>query len=609
MKLSALAVLMRAALSILSHEEKKGLLISVFFIFAASASEVLGIASVIPFLSLASTPSILNETAYLRFIYDKGHFSGLHSFMIVLGVGAVVMLLISTIVNILAISLSSRWIYMREYSIASRLFQSYLAKPYHFFINRHSTEFSKNIFTEIALVINGIFIPGAYLIIKVISVVIIVIALMIFNIRATVTILLVFGIAYLFIFLIFNRACTLVGKKRGEANESRFKVVAETFGSIKEAILYHKQEFFLNAFNIPSEVFVKAQCTERVVGLIPRYVLELLAFGGALMFVLIQLREGKSASFFVPSMIVYVLAGYRLLPDLQQIYAHATKINFNSASLFNLSRELRDAQGVRQVSMTDLKPVVFQRNVAMVDIEYGFEGARDKVLRKLKLDISAGEKIGLIGETGCGKSTTVNLLSCLLRPSSGAILVDGQELTDELVPQWQEKIGFVTQHIYLGGIAVKENIAFGIQKKDIDFESVKFASRISQLHDFIENELPRGYDTEVGERGVRLSGGQIQRIGIARALYRRPDLLIMDEATNALDSLTEEKIYSEIFKHFPKLTVVIITHRISTLSKCDFIYLLKSGQVVAHGSYSNLFSDNDYFRDFISRLKHQGKNL
>lgn len=593
------------ALKILSHKERRKLVFVGFLVLISSVSEILGIASVVPFFTVLTTPSIIQSTAYLRWIYENWRFSDTGVFTITLGIGAIIILILSTIVNMCALTISSKWIYMREQSIAMRLFSHYLHKPYHFFVNRHSTEFSKNIFTEIALVINGIYIPGLYLITKLISAIIIGCVLFIFNPKTTLVIFLIFGGLYTLIFIMLNRRFSEWGNKRVKANEARFRIVAEAFGGIKEVILYHKQYFFLEIFKRPSTAFATFQAFERIIGQLPRYFIELLAFGGVILYIVIRLIFKGDISPLIPLVAVYVLAGYRLLPDLQQIYTHATKINFNRASLCHLAEEMA-AIDQPVLPRVETGPLEFRKEASLVNVDFSFEENKKMVLNKINLTICPGQKIGLIGETGCGKSTTVNIFAGLLRPNSGFIRVDGHNITDDLMRKWQEKIGFVTQHIYLSGVSIKQNVAFGITDSEINNDEVIRACKIANIHDFIVRELPRGYDTYVGERGTKLSGGQIQRIGIARALYRKPEILIMDEATNALDVMTEEKVYDQIYKNLSHTSIIVITHRLSALKRCDCIYLLEDGQIVDQGSFNELFERNINFQKVVAKFTQKG---
>jgi ABC-type bacteriocin/lantibiotic exporter with double-glycine peptidase domain len=593
----------RDTLSLLSRKERFHLFFLGALVLMSSFSEVVGIASIIPFLSLVANQSILTENPHFKWVYQTGGFSDQADFIRFLGVGALVIFTISVVINVLAMWIASRWTYLREYSIGKRLFQHYLTKPYLFFIDRHSTEFSKNIFTEIALVINGVFIPGLYLITKSITAITIIIALFIYNWNITLSIVLIFGGFYLFMLLGLNRLLSTWGQKRVNVNESRFRVVSEAFGGIKEVLLYAKRKYFIRAFMDPSRQFAELQAKQRIIGIIPRYLLELFAFGGILMVFVFMLFRGDGPVHIIPMITVYVMAGYRLLPALQNVYSNATKISFNRASLHYLANELKGFKA--SVSKSELhksKQLTFNEKAALIDVEFRFDGCDEPNLKDINLCIRPGEKIGLVGETGCGKTTTVNLLVGLLEPISGRLVVDRNEIKGKQIELWQHKIGYVTQQVFLSGASIKQNIAFGEEDKNIDLEEVKRCCRITQIDEFIENELPYGYETFAGERGFRLSGGQIQRIGIARALYRKPEILVMDEATSALDAVTEAKVYDAIYASLRDVAVAIIAHRITTLKYCDRLYLFKKGRIIEEGTYQELMLKSRYFKELATKL-------
>lgn len=239
------------------------------------------------------------------------------------------------------------------------------------------------------------------------------------------------------------------------------------------------------------------------------------------------------------------------------------------------------------------------KNLEIQEVTYAYPGADTTALNALSMTVPAHSKVGIVGSTGSGKTTMVDLILGLLRPQDGTVAVDGLKLTDNLVRTWQRSIGYVPQQIFLSDDTVAGNIAFGLRAKAIDMDAVERAARIAQLHDFVVSELPQGYETLVGERGVRLSGGQRQRIGIARALYRDPDVLVFDEATSALDTITELAVMEALQNLTGKRTTILIAHRLSTVRSCDCIYLLEHGKLLAHGTYDELVKKDSQFRAMV----------
>ena len=249
-----------------------------------------------------------------------------------------------------------------------------------------------------------------------------------------------------------------------------------------------------------------------------------------------------------------------------------------------------------------VKPIPFERIIELNDIVFKYPGTEEPVIRNQSLEIRKNTTVGLVGPTGCGKTTLVDIILGLLRPEQGIITVDDLEVNDVNIRSWQANLGYVPQVIYLTDDTITANIAFGIDPKKIDIEAVKKAAEIANLSDFIERELPSGYDTVIGERGIRLSGGQRQRLGIARALYTDPSVLVMDEATSALDGITENAVMEAIENLTGTKTIIIIAHRLTTLVKADIIYMLEKGKIKDSGTYKKLLENNRYFQK-MSRIE------
>jgi ABC-type multidrug transport system fused ATPase/permease subunit len=282
------------------------------------------------------------------------------------------------------------------------------------------------------------------------------------------------------------------------------------------------------------------------------------------------------------------------MPAVQQIYGAVTQLRYVETVLDALHADLMKLQPAHPNSSQDT--ITLSQTITLSHIQYRYPNASKVVIKDLSLIISAKSTVGFVGATGSGKSTTVDLILGLLQPQKGSLKVDGQVITEHNRRAWQRAIGYVPQQIYLSDDTIAANIAFGLDPKDIDQEAVERSAKIANLHEFVVNELPQQYQSTVGERGVRLSGGQRQRIGIARALYRNPQLLIMDEATNALDNLTEQAVMEAVHNLERKITIILISHRLNTVKGCDTIFLLEKGELKAKGTFDNLILANKIFR-------------
>jgi ATP-binding cassette subfamily C protein len=297
---------------------------------------------------------------------------------------------------------------------------------------------------------------------------------------------------------------------------------------------------------------------------------------------------------------VYAFAGYRLLPALQVIFQGATHIRYSTAALEEVHQMVRlvDARIADPDAFADvdaLEALPFRDRIRFEDVGFAY-ATSGPVLQDVDLEIPSRASVAFVGPTGAGKTTLIDLLLGLLTPTSGRITVDGTELDAATRPRWQARLGYVPQAIYLTDDTVARNIALGLPDERIDPAAVRRAARLAQVDAFVEQELPRGYETVVGERGIRLSGGQRQRIGIARALYHDPDVLVFDEATSALDGTTEDAVYGAIRDLVGEKTVVTIAHRLATVREADRIFLLDRGRLAAAGTYPELLRESALFR-------------
>jgi ABC-type multidrug transport system fused ATPase/permease subunit len=332
---------------------------------------------------------------------------------------------------------------------------------------------------------------------------------------------------------------------------------------------------------------------------LPRYALETLAFGGIIVLVIYLLNAKHGASTALPLVSLYALSGYRMMPALQQIFMNLSTIRFNVASLEKLSKDLEksvEISSTMPVPPPIFNPIPLSERLDLKGVVFFYPNRPDPVLNELSLMIKANTTVGIVGSTGSGKTTTLDILLGLLTPSSGQLLIDGVIIDSENVRNWQASIGYVPQQIMLLDNTILRNIAFGIPDAQVDFDSVVKAARLAHLNDFIQNDLPERYNTIVGDRGVRLSGGQRQRIGIARALYHDPSVLVLDEATSSLDNITENVIMEALNTLSHQKTIIMVAHRLSTVRECDVIIVMDKGRVSGYGTYAELLEHNSIFR-------------
>lgn len=564
--------------------------------------DMLGVASILPFMAVLANPELVQTNAALHTAFATSRYIGIDNpeeFLFALGMLVFVLLVTSLAFKALTTHAQIHFALMREYSIAKRLVEGYLHQPYSWFLSRHSADLGKTILTEVSTVVYGALLPLMTLMAQCTVALALVMLIIIVDPLLALSVGVVLVLAYAAIFAIMSGWLKRLGEARIQANKERFKVVSEAFGAIKEVKVGGLEQVYIQRFSKPAEVFAQGQATAQVIAQLPRYALEVIAFGGMLVVVLYLMAKSGSFTSAVPTIALYAFAGYRLMPALQQIYGAFTQLRFSGPALAALHQDLRMPEAV-EAKRGHLGPLVLAQAITLNHVSYRYPGAPQPALEGIELTIPAHSTVGFVGATGSGKTTMVDVILGLVEPQEGMLNIDGRPITIANRRQWQLGIGYVPQHIYLVDDSVAANIAFGVSAKDIDQHAVERASKIAQLHEFVVNDLPQGYATTVGERGVRLSGGQRQRIGIARALYHNPQLLILDEATSALDNLTEQAVMESVSNLDQDVTTIIIAHRLSTVRHCDQIYFLERGEVKASGTYNELAAGNEKFRAMTS---------
>ncbi len=581
-------------LFLLSSRERNRAVLLLLMILIMAFLEMIGVASILPFMAVLTNPNIVKTNLVLEKMFNLSIFFGVQTeqqFLFVLGVLVFVILITSLSFKALTTYAQVRFTQMRNYSIGKRLVEGYLSQPYSWFLNQNSTGLGNTILQEVQEVVSGSLGSFIELIAKSLVTISIIILLVIVDPKLALIVGLFLAGAYWIIYFFVRKSLDYIGKKRLKNNELRFAAVIEAFNASKEIKVAGLEQKYIQLFSKPAQIFAIAKASGQVIAQLPRFFLEALAFGGILLIMLFIMYQSGGINKALPIVSLYVLAGYRLMPALQQIYSAFTSLKFTEPALDKLYNDLKylKSNNIQNFKSNDIEEdnFTFNDRIDLDKIEYSYPNTKKITLKNISLTIPAKSVVGFIGTTGSGKSTIVDVILGLLEPKNGMIKVDGKPLTNNF-RKWRKLIGYVPQQIYLSDDTVAANIAFGQDHLEINKSMVKRACKIANLIEFIENELPQKYDTNIGERGVRLSGGQRQRIGIARALYRSPKILILDEATSALDTKTEQAVMDEIFKFKKDITVIIIAHRLNTLKNCDNIFKLENGELVDQGSYDKL---------------------
>jgi ABC-type multidrug transport system fused ATPase/permease subunit len=583
-------------LSILDRHEKRQLVFVLFALLVMGFIELLGVGSIAPFISIASDPQVIHTNTYLEKTYTFLKFESDSSFIIFFGILVIAIFSFSNLslvgVNFIIHHFSGK----RRHSIAMRLFEKYLSQPYIFFLNTNTAALTKILLSDVSTYVVDELICLLQFISSSIICLAIIILLVALNPSLAIITCLSFGFIYIIVFSAIRKFLSRIGEERSAQDILRHKYINEAFGGIKDIKINGKEKSFLNFFSIPSKKYASNDAIYSSIIDTPKHIIETIAIGGMLIVVIAMLIGGNTIADFIPILTVYALGAYRLLPQLQKIFRSVTSIRYHFYSVENIYRALHGIPTVVEIDFENIPRLEFRSVIKLEDVSFFYPNTGNATIEKLNLLVKSNTSIAFVGPTGCGKTTLVDIVLGLLEPSEGKMFVDDTEVGSQNIKNWQKNLGYVPQSIYLTDDTIRNNIAFGINSRDINEEILVQSAQMANIHSFIINELKDGYDTVIGERGIRLSGGQRQRIGIARAIYNDPSVLILDEATSALDTLTENVIMDAINNLSHKKTIIIVAHRITTVKNCDVIYLMEKGAIIDYGSYGQLYRKNVSFR-------------
>jgi ABC-type multidrug transport system fused ATPase/permease subunit len=566
--------LIRRVLFLARPYGRKKLALVFFLSLAQGIFQVIGVTSIFPFLAIAADPDRIRHSQFgLRFLALLPPMSN-RELLITAGIVAIVGLLLSNAVNLLAEYARTRYAHSFGHWLRVRLLRKMASQPYGYFLQRNSGDLLKKVVGDVMNYIDGVLLPLLDSIARGLTAALLLATLFLVQPTIALSATLGFGAFYLIIF-------RLLARKRREANEGlrtsfagSYREAQQMLGGIKPIKVHRAEEHFLSRFAGYSAIVAQMFARVPIIANSARYLVEPLAFGGLVLAVVVLAARGRDFSDILPNLGVMAVAGYRLLPTLQLLYGqvtHLTSMRYSLDEVFEefAAAEREEKSGNVEISLRKPPPIEWQNAITLDAVSFIYPGTDRLVLDRFSVTIQKNMSIGFIGPTGSGKSTLIDLLLGLHRPTSGRLLIDGLPLTPELIPSWQATIGYVPQEIFLIDDTIARNIALGVPDNEIDEARLQEVCVIAQILDFIETELRDGFQTTAGERGVRLSGGQRQRLGLARALYHRPSLLLLDEATSALDTATEAKLIEALHSLTGKLTIVMATHRLSSMGGYD----------------------------------------
>lgn len=592
---------------LLPPEDRTYALRTLVVVILGALSSAIMVASILPFLSVLADPERATQSVPIQRFAALFGLNTQYDVLVGLGVASLVIILVASALQIWRVLVLERFAVDQALKISTKMLGTYLAHPYPFFINRHGSDIATVILSEVGEAIAFFIRPAMELIASLLTLIAVMVLLLWLYPGISMLAFLIVGAAYGVTFLMSRRYLRQQGQIRALGNAQRYRVTNEAFDGIKTVKLFGLEKRYMELYRAPAEQVVKTIFATRVVSQLPRNIIYALVSGGVIVLCLAfvpaeTFASGQALGDLLPMLGVFGFAAQRLIPELQKVYSATTDMQYGQAAVDRIYDDLVNSQTPEFLDPP--APLSFSDRLVLENLTYSYPQAAQPSIKDASLDIIAGEKIGIVGSTGAGKTTLADLVLGLLRPDDGRIVMDGQQLGEHNLSAWHQTVAYVPQDIFITDGTMAENIAFGVPTADIDQDRLKDVARDAQLISLIEQDMPEGFGTTLGEKGVRLSGGQKQRVGIARALYRNADLIVLDEGTSALDGLTETEIMSAL-NNLPKAkTIVLIAHRLSTIKACDRIVVLERGRLAGIGPWDALVRDNPVFASLASAGGH-----
>ena len=573
----------------------------IFFMLISALVEVLSLGAVMPFLAVLISPEEAFQQPTIFFISSKFGLNSADELILPFTLVFISAALIAGVLRILILWATTIVSVLNGTDLSTKVYRNTLYQPYEVHVQRNSSEVISGISAKINDVVFRIIQSILVLISSFLVIIGIVLALVLIDPVIALSSFIIFGGTYLVISSIFVKRLAINSKRIADEQTQVVKALQEGLGGIRDVILNGTQEFYTEIYKRADYPLRYALGHNNFLGQSPRFAIESLAIVliSGLAFSLTSSVEGIGK--YVPLLGALALGAQRLLPNLQLSYASWASIMGSKSSLIDVIELLNTAHDVTKKEKKQ-EPIIFQKDIKLVDVCFQYSLEDPYVLENINLNIEKNSRVGFVGSTGSGKSTLFDIIMGLLIPVSGEFLIDQKILLADEIRPWQKSISHVPQNIFLSDSTIASNIAFGQDPSEVDMDRVRKSAEIACISSFIESN-PEGYSSNVGERGIKISGGERQRIGIARALYNKAELLVLDEATSSLDNKTENEVMRGISHMEFRPTILMIAHRLSTVKSCDSIVQLENGRIVAQGTYNELSKDNRSFQDLANELE------
>jgi ATP-binding cassette, subfamily B, bacterial PglK len=574
-------------ISFFEKKEKIKLLGLFFMMIVAALFETLGIGLIVSIIGLILNPKSILKHKTLANLYHVLHFQSPNYFIVASVILLILIFVLKNLYLLLFNFTQLKIILNQQFKLSRKLYKSYLTKPYLFHLQRNTAQLLRNINGGVSTVFNGVVISSFQLMTELLVSAFILIMLLFTAPVATIIASLLLGLSVFIFFKVFKQKITEMGKEQQNVLGLLIKWVNQGLGASKEVKVSGKEAFFIEAYSKQSEINIK---NSRYMGMLdqaPRLFIETILVSVILITMLVIVFQGKNTTNFVSTMSLFAMAAFRIMPSITRVISLITTIRYSQPALSNIYNDMKNFQDEEVENDSNNKQKLeialgqraFRDCIEVSNVSFRYPNQEDYTIKDVSLTIPIGKSVAFIGESGAGKTTLIDILLGLFLPDKGNVLIDHHYLNNQKV-LWQKKIGYIPQSIYLSDDTIRNNVAFGLERNDIDDNEIWRALEQANLKKFVET-LPDQLDTVVGERGVRLSGGQRQRIGIARALYNNPEILFMDEATSALDNETEKEIMKAIDGLKGEKTLIIIAHRLTTIENCDIVFKLNKGRLVS----------------------------
>ncbi len=570
--------LIKKAWSVFERKQKIRFFELLVAIFIGTALETVGVAAIVPFISVIVNPNSLLKNPLLKFCYDGLGMNNTNDFIIFLAVLLIFVYIAKNAYLCFMYDIQFRFVYNNQRRIATKLMTSYLRQPYSYHLQHNSAEYIHNIMQDV-----DTFCTTMLYVINLITDVMVcsalVIVLFIADKSITIGVVALVGTVILAFYKSYKKKLLILGDEKRFYYSKSMQTIQQAFGGVKELKVFGREDFFVKNYYYECGKFTNSRRKVSTYSMMPKPIMETVCVAALLLIISLKVASGVAVTYFVPTLSVFALAVIRILPSSSRISSSVSNISYGKASIETIYQDIQNIEAKKEKeSFVHRNAVDFTNRIKLTDVEFAYEGADKKVLDGVSICIPKNKSVAFIGPSGAGKTTLVDIILGVLDYQSGTVKIDDNELR-ECREEWQKKVGYIPQNIYILDDSIKRNIAFAISDDEINEDRMWKAIEQAQLKEFVLS-LPDGIDTVIGERGSRISGGQRQRIGIARALYHDPEVLVLDEATSALDYETETAVMEAIDALNGSKTLIIIAHRLSTIENCNMVYRVENGKAV-----------------------------